>query len=102
MKPIKTEEECNIALKRISELMQFDHQTSAEDDELIVLAILVQDFEKNIEFPPVTTEQFLEHVNYHTNRLINILGLEFQTAYEQWDYRQKMKRFVQSLMNGEG
>lgn len=102
MKPIKTQEDCEVALDRISWLMEFDHLTPAENDELTVLAILVQDFEKNIEFPPQTVDEFLAHVNYHTDRLINILDLKFETAYEQWDYRQKMKMFVQTLITGEG
>jgi HTH-type transcriptional regulator / antitoxin HigA len=56
LKPIKTEEQNNIALARIYELIQKDVQVGSPDgDELEVLSILVHEFEsKNYKIPKPT------------------------------------------------
>lgn len=102
IKPIRSSEECVKAMERIEKLWDVEPGTD-EADELEVLAVLVDDYERRtIHFPPVTHEQFMEDINYHANRLIYDLGLEFPDAYAEWSYRQKIKWFVHSMKTGEG
>ncbi|MFH1525807.1 MAG: transcriptional regulator [Bacteroidota bacterium] len=79
-KPIRTKKAYNMSLDRIYVLMQRDLKSGSEEyDELEVLSILVEDYEKKnypIEFPdPVEAIKFrLEQLNLEKSALIKILG----------------------------
>ncbi|MBU1678658.1 MAG: transcriptional regulator [Bacteroidetes bacterium] len=80
LKPIRTKKAYNMSLDRIYVLMQRDLKSGSEEyDELEVLSILVEDYEKKnypIEFPdPVEAIKFrLEQLNLEKSALIKILG----------------------------
>lgn len=80
LKPIKTQDGYNDALKRVYELMQTDVvESSAQSDELEILSILVKEYEL-IHYPvpypnPLEAIKFrVEQMNLSENELSNILG----------------------------
>ncbi len=80
LKPIRTKKAYNKALDRIYALMQKELKTGSEEyDELEVLSILVEDYEKKnfpIELPdPIEAIKFrLEQLNLKPSALVSILG----------------------------
>lgn len=86
MKPIKTDEDYRKTLEKIYNLMQSDiNDNSPELDELEVLSILVEDYEKKhypIEFPdPIEAIRFRMDQNGMTEKdLISILGYKSRVS----------------------
>jgi len=80
IKPIKTEEQYDISLRRIYELMQKEIQpNSKESDELEILSILVKDYENNVypmQMPnPIEAIKFrLEQMGVSESYLSKIIG----------------------------
>jgi len=84
IKPIKTEQDYNQALKRLEII--FDAQKdSPEGDELEVLGILINQYE-NEHFPiglpdPIEAIKFrMEQMGYTQNDLANIVGLKSRAS----------------------
>jgi len=78
-KPIRTESENENALERIYFLMQKNRRSIAENDELELLSILVEDFEKKnypIEAPnPIEAIKIrMEQMGLSRNHLAEIIG----------------------------
>ncbi len=86
LKPIRTKKSYKNALNRIYELMQKDLKTgSGEYDELELLSILVDDYEKK-NFPiglpdPIEAIKFrLEQLNLEPSALVSIIGSKSRTS----------------------
>jgi HTH-type transcriptional regulator/antitoxin HigA len=80
IKPIKTEQDYQDALKRLEVIFDAAPNT-AEDDELEVLGVLIDNYEKAhfpIDLPdPIEAIKFrMEQLNYNNNDLANIIGLK--------------------------
>lgn len=78
-KPIRIESENEKALQRTYSLMQKNRRTAAKNDELELLAILVEDFEKKnypLEAPdPIEAIKVrMEQMGMTRNDLANIIG----------------------------
>lgn len=77
--PVKTEKENELALERIYDLMQKNNRSKAETDELELLSILVENFEKKnypIE-PPHPLEAIrirMDQLGINHNDLAKIIG----------------------------
>lgn len=86
MKPIKTQEDYQTTLERIYYLIQLElKDNSPELDELEVLSILVEDYEKKhypIDFPdPIEAIKFRMEQNGMTEKdLISILGYKSRVS----------------------
>jgi HTH-type transcriptional regulator / antitoxin HigA len=84
IKPIKTEIDYNKALKRLEVI--FDAKSgSKEGDELEVLGILIEQYEKEhfpIDLPdPIEAIKFrMEQLDYTQNDLANIIGLKSRAS----------------------
>jgi len=84
IKPIKTEDDYQEALKRLEEI--FDSKpNSKEGDELEILGMLVDNYEKNhfpIELPdPIEAIKFrMEQLNYSNQDLAQIIGLKSRVS----------------------
>ena len=80
LKPIKTQDECEIALERVYKLMQKNiAPNSKESDELEILSILIKEFESNAyKLPkpnPIEAIRFrLEQKNMSEKDLAVVLG----------------------------
>jgi HTH-type transcriptional regulator/antitoxin HigA len=80
LKPIKTQDECDIALERFYKLMQSNNvPNSKESDELEILSILIKEFESNAyKLPkpnPIEAIRFrLEQKNMSEKDLAVVLG----------------------------
>ena len=80
LKPIKTQDECDIALERVYKLMQKNiAPNSKESDELEILSILIKEFESNAyKLPkpnPIEAIRFrLEQKNMSEKDLAIVLG----------------------------
>jgi len=84
IKPIRTEQDYNEALKKIDYLMDFEEETS-EFDELDVLATLVESYEEKhykIDAPdPITAIKFrMEQEGLKQKDLASALGDETRVA----------------------
>lgn len=86
LKPIRTKKSYKNALNRIYELMQKDLKTGSEEyDELELLSILVDDYEKK-NFPiglpdPIEAIKFrLEQLNLEPSALVSIIGSKSRTS----------------------
>jgi HTH-type transcriptional regulator/antitoxin HigA len=84
IKPIKTKDDYQEALKRLEEI--FDSKpNSKEGDELEILAILIDNYEK-IHFPielpdPIEAIKFrMEQLNYSNQDLAQIIGLKSRVS----------------------
>jgi HTH-type transcriptional regulator/antitoxin HigA len=84
IKPIKTEDDDQEALKRLEEI--FDSKpNSKEGDELEILAMLIDNYEK-IHFPielpdPIEAIKFrMEQLNYSNQDLAQIIGLKSRVS----------------------
>jgi HTH-type transcriptional regulator/antitoxin HigA len=84
IKPIKTEQDYQDALKRLEVI--FDAlPNSVEGDELEVLGVLIDNYEK-IYFPidlpdPIEAIKFrMEQLNYSNNDLAHIIGLKSRVS----------------------
>jgi HTH-type transcriptional regulator/antitoxin HigA len=84
IKPIKTDNDYQDALKRLEVI--FDAEpNSPEDDELAILVVLIDDYE-NIHFPidmpdPIEAIKFrIEQLNYSNQDLANIIGLKSRVS----------------------
>jgi HTH-type transcriptional regulator/antitoxin HigA len=84
IKPIKTDNDYQDALKRLEVI--FDAEpNSPEDDELAILVVLIDDYE-NIHFPidmpdPIEAIKFrMEQLNYSNQDLANIIGLKSRVS----------------------
>lgn len=84
IKPIKTEDDYQEALKRLEEI--FDSKpNSKEGDELEILAMLIDNYEK-IHFPielpdPIEAIKFrMEQLNYSNQDLAQIIGLKSRVS----------------------
>ena len=86
IKPIRTKKSYRVALNRIYELMHKDLKVnSTEYDELELLSILVDDYEKKnypIALPdPVEAIKFrLEQLNLERSALVSIIGSKSRTS----------------------
>jgi HTH-type transcriptional regulator/antitoxin HigA len=84
IKPIKTEDDYQEALKRLEEI--FDSKpNSKEGDELEILAMLIDNYEKihsPIELPdPIEAIKFrMEQLNYSNQDLAQIIGLKSRVS----------------------
>ena len=80
LKPIKTQDECDITLERVYKLMQKNiAPNSKESDELEILSILIKEFESNAyKLPkpnPIEAIRFrLEQKNMSEKDLAVVLG----------------------------
>lgn len=85
-KPIRTQKDYKSALERIYELMQLDLKVkSNEYDELELLSILVEEYEKNkfpVDLPdPIEAIKFrLEQLDLDRTALISVLGSKSRTS----------------------
>jgi len=84
IKPIKTEQDYDLALERLE--MIFDAEPNTEEgDELEILSILIEKYEEEhfpIEFPdPIEAVQFrIEQLGYSQNDLAEIIGLKSRAS----------------------
>jgi len=84
IKPIKTEQDYDLALERLE--MIFDAEPNTEEgDELEILSILIEKYEEEhfpIEFPdPIEAIQFrIEQLGYSQNDLAKIIGLKSRAS----------------------
>lgn len=84
IKPIKTEQDYDLVLERLE--LIFDAKPNTEEgDELEILSILIEKYEKEnfpIEFPdPIEAIQFrMEQLGYSQNDLADIIGLKSRTS----------------------
>lgn len=84
IKPIKTSADYNQALKRLEHIFDAKNETP-EGDELEVLAILIDEYEKEqfpIELPdPIEAIKFrMEQMGYTQNDLATIVGLKSRAS----------------------
>lgn len=86
LKAIKTKKAFTDSLNRIYELMQLDLKTNSDEfNELEVLSILVDDYEKKkfpIDLPdPIEAIKFrLEQLNLDRSTLVSIIGSKSRTS----------------------
>ncbi|HED38542.1 MAG TPA: transcriptional regulator [Ignavibacteria bacterium] len=86
LKPIRTKKEYNEALEKVYLLLQKDLKiNSSEYDELELLSILIEDYEKKhypIALPdPVEAIKFrLEQLNLNRSALVSIIGSKSRTS----------------------
>lgn len=84
IKLIKTEQDYDLVLERLE--LIFDAKPNTEEgDELEILSILIEKYEKEnfpIEFPdPIEAIQFrMEQLGYSQNDLADIIGLKSRTS----------------------
>lgn len=84
IKPIKTEQDYQEAIKRLEDIFDADPNT-AEGDELEVLGVLIDNFEK-IHFPvdlpdPIEAIKFrMEQMDYSNKDLAQIIGLKSRVS----------------------
>jgi HTH-type transcriptional regulator/antitoxin HigA len=84
IKPIKTEQDYQDALKRLEAIFDAGSNTN-EGDELEVLGVLIDNYEK-IYFPidlpdPIEAIKFrMEQLNYSNNDLAQIIGLKSRVS----------------------
>lgn len=84
LKPIKTENDYNLALERLEEI--FDARKGTKDgDELEILGILIEKYENEnfpIEMPdPIEAIKFrMEQLGYTQNDLANVIGLKSRAS----------------------
>lgn len=84
IKPIKTEQDYDLALERLE--LIFDAKPNTEEgDELEILSILIEKYENEhfpIEFPdPIAAIQFrMEQLDYSQKDLADIIGLKSKTS----------------------
>jgi len=84
IKPIKTEDDYQDALKRLEIVFDAEPNT-AEGDELEVLSVLIENYE-NINYPiempdPIEAIKFrMEQLNYSNQDLANIIGLKSRVS----------------------
>ena len=84
IKPIKTEDDYQDALKRLEIVFDAEPKT-AEGDELEVLSVLIENYE-NINYPiempdPIEAIKFrMEQLNYSNQDLANIIGLKSRVS----------------------
>jgi len=84
IKPIKTEQDYDLALERLE--LIFDAEPNTEEgDELEILGILIEKYENEhfpIEFPdPIEAIKFrIEQLGYSQNDLAEIIGLKSRTS----------------------
>jgi len=84
IKPIKTEQDYQDALKRLEVIFDAAPNTP-EDDELEVLGVLIDNYEKThfpIDLPnPIEAIKFrMEQLNYSNSDLANIIGLKSRVS----------------------
>lgn len=84
LKPIKTEEDYNQVLERLSQIFDAKPNTK-EGDELEILGILIEKYENEnfpIELPdPIEAIKFrMEQLNYSQNDLAEIIGLKSRAS----------------------
>jgi HTH-type transcriptional regulator/antitoxin HigA len=84
IKPVKTEHDYLDALKRLEVIFDAMPNT-AEGDELEVLGLLIDNYEKThfpIELPdPIEAIKFrMEQLNYNNNDLAHIIGLKSRVS----------------------
>ncbi|AZI54764.1 helix-turn-helix domain-containing protein [Epilithonimonas vandammei] len=84
LKPIKTEEDYNQVLERLSQIFDAKPNTK-EGDELEILGILVEKYENEnfpIELPdPIEAIKFrMEQLNYSQNDLAEVIGLKSRAS----------------------
>ena len=84
LKPIKTEEDYNQVLERLSQIFDAKPNTK-EGDELEILGILVEKYENEnfpIELPdPIEAIKFrMEQLNYSQNDLAKVIGLKSRAS----------------------
>ncbi|HWZ02883.1 MAG TPA: helix-turn-helix domain-containing protein [Mucilaginibacter sp.] len=88
-KPIKTEDQYNMALARVYELMQTDIiENSPEGDELEVLGILVEAYEK--EHYPIPAPNPLEAIKFRLDQM----GLSEKELGEILGYRSRKSEIL--------
>ena len=84
LKPIKTEEDYNQVLERLSQIFDAKPNTK-EGDELEILGILIEKYE-NENFPieltdPIEAIKFrMEQLNYSQNDLAEVIGLKSRAS----------------------
>ena len=84
IKPIKTEQDYDLALERLEIIFDAEPNTE-EGDELEILSILIEKYEEEhfpIEFPdPIEAVQFrIEQLGYSQNDLAEIIGLKSRAS----------------------
>ncbi len=84
LKPIKTEEDSNQVLERLSQIFDAKPNTK-EGDELEILGILIEKYENEnfpIELPdPIEAIKFrMEQLNYSQNDLAEVIGLKSRAS----------------------
>ena len=84
LKPIKTEEDYNQVLERLSQIFDAKPNTK-EGDELEILGILIEKYENEnfpIELPdPIEAIKFrIEQLNYSQNDLAEVIGLKSRAS----------------------
>lgn len=84
LKPIKTEEDYNQVLERLSQIFDAKPNTK-EGDELEILGILIEKYENEnfpIELPdPIEAIKFrMEQLNYSQNDLAEVIGLKSRAS----------------------
>lgn len=84
LKPIKTEEDYNQVLERLSQIFDAKPNTK-EGDELEILGILIEKYENEnfpIELPdPIEAIKFrMEQLNYSQSDLAEIIGLKSRAS----------------------
>lgn len=84
LKPIKTEEDYNQVLERLSQIFDAKPNTK-EGDELEILGILIEKYENEnfpIELPdPIEAIKFrMEQLNYSQNDLADVIGLKSRAS----------------------
>ena len=84
LKPIKTEDDYNLALKRLDKI--FDAEPGTKNgDELEILALLIEDYE-NKHYPigppdPIEAIKFrMEQMNINQNQLGEIVGFKSRAS----------------------
>jgi HTH-type transcriptional regulator/antitoxin HigA len=84
IKPIKTEDDYQVALKRLEVVFDAEPNTP-EGDELEVLSVLIDNYE-NIHYPiempdPIEAIKFrMEQLNYSNQDLAKIIGLKSRVS----------------------
>lgn len=84
LKPIKTENDYNLALERLEDIFDARKGTK-EGDELEILGILIEKYENEnfpIEMPdPIEAIKFrMEQLGYTQNDLANVIGLKSRAS----------------------
>jgi HTH-type transcriptional regulator/antitoxin HigA len=89
LKPIKTEEQYEIALARVYELMQKDlKENSVESDELEVLSILIKEYEN--EHYPIPAPNPLDAIKFRLDQM----GLSEKELGEILGYRSRKSEIL--------